>query len=186
MKQKYYLCVYQRKHKMNDNVKEIYLAGGCFWGTEHYLKMIKGVLFTEVGYANSLVENPSYEMVCKGNTMAAETVHIKYDASMIPLKMLLNMYFVSVDPTALNRQGNDVGVQYRTGIYYTDKNDLATINEVLFEQQKKYHEEIVVEVLPLENFYPAEDYHQDYLEKNPEGYCHLPLELFEYAKRFND
>ena len=102
----------------------------------------------------------------------------------IPLKMLLNMYFVSVDPTALNRQGNDVGVQYRTGIYYTDKNDLATINEVLFEQQKKYHEEIVIEVLPLENFYPAEDYHQDSLETNPDGYCHLSLSTLSFAKRF--
>ncbi len=172
-------------NKMNNNVKEIYLAGGCFWGTEHYLKMINGVVFTEVGYANSLVENPSYEMVCKGNTMAAETVYIKYDTSLISLETLLNVYFVSIDPTSVNKQGHDVGVQYRTGIYYTDENDLAVINKVIFEQQKKCSEEIVVEVMPLENFYPAEDYHQDYLTKNPNGYCHLPLELFEFAKRFN-
>lgn len=172
-------------NKMNNNVKEIYLAGGCFWGTEHYLKMINGVVFTEVGYANSLVENPSYEMVCKGNTMAAETVYIKYDTSLISLETLLNLYFVSIDPTSVNKQGHDVGVQYRTGIYYTDENDLAVINKVIFEQQKKCSEEIVVEVMPLENFYPAEDYHQDYLTKNPNGYCHLPLELFEFAKRFN-
>lgn len=171
--------------KMNNNVKEIYLAGGCFWGTEHYLKMINGVVFTEVGYANSLVENPSYEMVCKGNTMAAETVYIKYDTSLISLETLLNVYFVSIDPTSVNKQGHDVGVQYRTGIYYTDENDLVVINKVIFEQQKKCSEEIVVEVMPLENFYPAEDYHQDYLIKNPNGYCHLPLELFEFAKRFN-
>ena len=170
---------------MNNNVKEIYLAGGCFWGTEHYLKMINGVVFTEVGYANSLVENPSYEMVCKGNTMAAETVYIKYDTSLISLETLLNVYFVSIDPTSVNKQGHDVGVQYRTGIYYTDENDLVVINKVIFEQQKKCSEEIVVEVMPLENFYPAEDYHQDYLTKNPNGYCHLPLELFEFAKRFN-
>lgn len=172
-------------NKMNNNVKEIYLAGGCFWGTEHYLKMINGVVFTEVGYANSLVENPSYEMVCKGNTMAAETVYIKYDTSLISLETLLNLYFVSIDPTSVNKQGHDVGVQYRTGIYYTDENDLVVINKVIFEQQKKCSEEIVVEVMPLENFYPAEDYHQDYLIKNPNGYCHLPLELFEFAKRFN-
>ena len=172
-------------NKMNNNVKEIYLAGGCFWGTEHYLKMINGVVFTEVGYANSLVENPSYEMVCKGNTMAAETVYIKYDTSLISLETLLNVYFVSIDPTSVNKQGHDVGVQYRTGIYYTDENDLVVINKVIFEQQKKCSEEIVVEVMPLENFYPAEDYHQDYLTKNPNGYCHLPLELFEFAKRFN-
>lgn len=172
-------------NKMNNNVKEIYLAGGCFWGTEHYLKMINGVVFTEVGYANSLVENPSYEMVCKGNTMAAETVHIKYDASLISLEMIINMYFVSIDPTTLNRQGHDVGLQYRTGIYYTDESDVDTINKVILKQQQQYSEEIVVEVMPLENFYPAEDYHQDYLDKNPNGYCHLPLELFEFAKRFN-
>ena len=174
-----------KKIDMNDNIKEIYLAGGCFWGTEHYFKMIKGVIFTEVGYANSIVENPSYKMVCEGNTMAAETVHIKYDMSLISLETLLDMYFVSIDPTSINRQGHDVGVQYRTGIYYTDENDLAVINKVIFEQQKKCSEEIVVEVMPLENFYPAEDYHQDYLTKNPNGYCHLPLELFEFAKRFN-
>lgn len=169
---------------MNDNIKEIYLAGGCFWGTEHYFKMIKGVLYTEVGYANSHVKNPSYEMVCKGTTMAVETVYIRYDESLISLEMLLNMYFVSIDPTSLNRQGHDVGAQYRTGIYYIDANDITTINKVLLEQQRKYSEDIVVEVMPLDNFYPAEDYHQDYLDKNPNGYCHLPLELFEFAKHF--
>ena len=170
---------------MKDNVKEIYLAGGCFWGTEQYLKMISGVKFTETGYANSLVENPSYEMVCRGNTMAAETVHVKYDVSLLSLEMLLNIYFISIDPTSLNKQGHDVGVQYRTGIYYTDKSDVSVIDKVLVEQQKKFKEELGVEVMPLENFYPAEEYHQDYLDKNPNGYCHLPLELFEFAKRFN-
>lgn len=170
---------------MSNNIKEIYLAGGCFWGTEHYFKMIKGVTLTEVGYANSIVKNPTYKMVCDGGTMAAETVHIKYDASMISLEMLLNMYFVSIDPTSLNRQGHDVGMQYRTGIYYTDENDVTIVNKVLLEQQRRYSEEIVVEVLPLENFYSAEEYHQDYLDKNPNGYCHLPLELFEFAKQYN-
>ena len=159
MKIKYYLCM-QKHLFMDKNIKDIYLAGGCFWGTEHYFKMIKGVIFTEVGYANSIVENPSYKMVCEGNTMAAETVHIKYDMSLISFETLLDMYFVSIDPTSVNKQGHDVGVQYRTGIYYTDENDLAVINKVIFEQQKKCSEEIVVEVMPLENFYPAEDYHQ--------------------------
>ncbi len=171
---------------MDCNIKEIYLAGGCFWGTEHYFKMIKGVLSTEVGYANSIVESPSYEMVCKGDTMAAETVHIRYDVSLISLEMLLNMYFASIDPISVNKQGHDVGVQYRTGIYYTDKNDVAIINKILHEQQKNYLEEIVVEVIPLKNFYAAEEYHQDYLDKNPGGYCHLPLELFEFAKQYNN
>lgn len=170
---------------MNKNIKEIYLAGGCFWGTEHYFKMIEGVVFTEVGYANSVIENPSYEEVCSGNTKAAEAVFIKYDSSVISLEMLLDMYFVSIDPTSINKQGHDVGLQYRTGIYYIDENDLSVINEVILRQQKNYDEEIVVEVMPLENFYAAEDYHQDYLDKNPNGYCHLPLELFEYAKKFS-
>ena len=116
---------------MQDNVKEIYLAGGCFWGTEHYLKMINGVVFTEVGYANSVVVNPNYEEVCSGKTMAAEAVHVKYDASVISLEFLLEMYFVSIDPTSVNKQGHDVGLQYRTGIYYTDCNDLTVINEFI-------------------------------------------------------
>lgn len=171
---------------MNDNIKDIYLAGGCFWGTEHYFKMIKGVVFTEVGYANSVVKSPSYEMVCTGKTMAAETVHVKYDKSLISLKQLLQMYFVSIDPTSLNKQGHDVGIQYRTGIYYVDKEDLAVINAEILEQQKQHEEDIVVEVLPLENFYTAEEYHQDYLDKNPDGYCHLPFELFEFAKGFKN
>ena len=170
---------------MNKNTKEIYLAGGCFWGTEHYFKMIKGVISTEVGYANSVMENPSYEDVCSGKTMAAETVYIKYDPSVISLEMLLDMYFVSIDPTSINKQGHDVGLQYRTGIYYTDENDLSVINDVILRQQKNYDEEIVVEVMHLENFYAAEDYHQDYLDKNPNGYCHLPLELFEFAKKMS-
>ena len=170
---------------MNKNIKEIYLAGGCFWGTEHYFKMIEGVVFTEVGYANSVIENPSYEEVCSGNTNAAEAVYIKYDSSIISLEMLLDMYFVSIDPTSINKQGHDVGLQYRTGIYYTDKDDLYIINEVILKQQERYEDEIVVEVMPLENFYVAEDYHQDYLDKNPNGYCHLPLELFEYASKMS-
>ena len=167
---------------MQGNIKEIYLAGGCFWGTEHYLKMINGVVFTEVGYANSVVENPKYEEVCSGKTRAAEAVHVKYDASVISLECLLEMYFVSIDPTSVNKQGHDVGLQYRTGIYYTDCDDVTVINEFILRQQKNYDSEIVVEVMPLDNFYVAEEYHQDYLDKNPSGYCHLPLELFEYAK----
>jgi peptide methionine sulfoxide reductase msrA/msrB len=147
--------------------------------------MIKGVLITEVGYANSVIENPSYEDVCSGRTMAAETVYIKYDSSVISLEMLLDMYFVSIDPTSINKQGHDVGLQYRTGIYFTDENDLSVINDAILRQQKNYDEEIVVEVMPLENFYAAEDYHQDYLDKNPNGYCHLPLELFEFARKMS-
>lgn len=165
------------------NLKDIYLAGGCFWGTEHYFKQIDGVEQTEVGYANGNKANPSYEEVCTGNTQAAETVHITYDPAKTDLAFLLEMYFMAIDPTLLNRQGNDRGTQYRTGIYYTDKDDLPVVERVMNEQRKKFDEPIVVEVLPLKNFYTAEEYHQDYLTKNPNGYCHLPKALFEFARK---
>ena len=164
-------------------MNKIYLAGGCFWGTEHYFKMIDGVVETKVGYANSIKENPTYKEVCSGETKAAETVMVEYDPNRISLEFLLDMYFHAIDPTSINKQGHDVGLQYRTGIYYTDANDLPAINKVMSEQQAKISGKIAVEVMPLQNFYTAEDYHQDYLEKNPDGYCHLPVELFEWVKK---
>lgn len=164
-------------------LKEIYLAGGCFWGTEHYFKQIEGVKETEVGYANGVTKNPTYQEVCTDKTQFAETVRIEYDPEVVDLRFLLNMYFEAIDPTAVNRQGHDVGSQYRTGIYYTDASDLPTINAVMDEQQRKLSELIAVEVEPLKNFYKAEEYHQDYLDKNPNGYCHLPRSLFEYARK---
>lgn len=165
--------------------KTIYFAGGCFWGTEHYFKMIKGVVGTTVGYANSIMENPSYKDVCSGDTLAAETVKVDYDPSSVSLEFLTRMFFHAIDPTSLNRQGNDIGTQYRTGIYYTDNEDLAEIYKVFEEQRSTTEGEIVVEVEALQNFYAAEDYHQDYLDKNPDGYCHLPFTLFEFAKEAN-
>lgn len=165
--------------------KTIYFAGGCFWGTEHYFKMIKGVVGTTVGYANSIMENPSYKDVCSGDTLAAETVKVDYDPSLVSLEFLTRMFFHAIDPTSLNRQGNDIGTQYRTGIYYTDNEDLAEIYKVFEEQRSTTEGEIVVEVKALQNFYAAEDYHQDYLDKNPDGYCHLPFTLFEFAKKAN-
>lgn len=165
--------------------KTIYFAGGCFWGTEHYFKMIKGVVGTTVGYANSIMENPSYKDVCSGDTLAAETVKIDYDPSLVSLEFLTRMFFHAIDPTSLNRQGNDIGTQYRTGIYYTDNEDLAEIYKVFEEQRSTTEGEIVVEVKALQNFYAAEDYHQDYLDKNPDGYCHLPYTLFEFAREAN-
>lgn len=165
--------------------KTIYFAGGCFWGTEHYFKMIKGVVGTTVGYANSIMENPSYKDVCSGDTLAAETVKVDYDPSSVSLEFLTRMFFHAIDPTSLNRQGNDIGTQYRTGIYYTDNEDLAEIYKVFEEQRSTTEGEIVVEVKALQNFYTAEDYHQDYLDKNPDGYCHLPFSLFEFAKEAN-
>lgn len=165
--------------------KTIYFAGGCFWGTEHYFKMIKGVVGTTVGYANSIMENPSYKDVCSGDTLAAETVKVDYDPSLVSLEFLTRMFFHAIDPTSLNRQGNDIGTQYRTGIYYTDNEDLAEIYKVFEEQMSTTEGEIVVEVKALQNFYAAEDYHQDYLDKNPDGYCHLPYTLFEFAREAN-
>lgn len=165
--------------------KTIYFAGGCFWGTEHYFKMIKGVVGTTVGYANSIMENPSYKDVCSGDTLAAETVKVDYDPSLVSLEFLTRMFFHAIDPTSLNRQGNDIGTQYRTGIYYTDNEDLAEIYKVFEEQRSTTEGEIVVEVEALQNFYAAENYHQDYLDKNPDGYCHLPYTLFEFAREAN-
>ena len=166
-------------------MKEIYLAGGCFWGTEHFFKQIRGVIETEVGFANGHTENPTYQEVYTDKTGFAETVLVKYNPDVVSLEFLLQMYFVAIDPTSLNKQGHDEGTRYRTGIYYTDSSDLAIINKVYEAEQQKYSQPFAVERLPLENYYPAEDYHQDYLDKNPDGYCHLPLELFEFARKAN-
>lgn len=165
--------------------KEIYMAGGCFWGTEHYLKQIRGVEKTEVGYANGHTDNPTYKEVCTDRTGFAETVQVVYNPEEISLKFLVELYFKAIDPTSVNQQGHDKGTQYRTGVYYVDENDRATIQSVFDEVQKEFDEPLAVELLPLENFYPAEDYHQDYLVKNPEGYCHLPIAMFEFAKQAN-
>lgn len=166
-------------------MKEIYLAGGCFWGTEHYLKQIRGVESTEVGYANGRGENPTYEEVYTDVTGFAECVKVVYDPEVLSLKKVVELYFHSIDPMSLNQQGNDIGTRYRTGIYYTDESDRATIESVYRAVEEEMGATIVVELEPLHNFYPAEEYHQDYLDKNPQGYCHLPLHLFEYARKAN-
>ncbi|MBP1539434.1 MAG: peptide-methionine (S)-S-oxide reductase MsrA [Prevotella sp.] len=163
--------------------KDIYFAGGCFWGTEHYFKQIAGVVLTEVGYANGNTENPTYKDVCTDTTGFAETVHVVYDPDIVSLQFLTDMYFHAIDPTSLNQQGHDHGTQYRTGIYYTDADDLTTLSRVYDEKQEETKEKFVVELLPLRNFYPAEEYHQDYLDKNPDGYCHLPVSLFDFARK---
>ena len=159
-------------------LKKIYLAGGCFWGTDHLFSLVEGVEKTVAGYANSRVADPTYEMVCSGRTGAAETVEVIYDDTRVSLTELLYIYFRSIDPTTFDRQGNDVGTQYRTGIYYTDSSDLPVIEADVATVQRRYSEPLAVEVLPLENFYPAELYHQQYLYKNPKGYCHISPSLF--------
>jgi peptide methionine sulfoxide reductase msrA/msrB len=153
-------------------LKDIYLAGGCFWGVEKYMASIYGVYDVTSGYANGNTENPSYQDVIN-NSGHAETVHVQYDPERIDLKSLLIYYFKVINPTSLNKQGNDKGIQYRTGIYYIDAKDKAVIEEVIALEQEKYKDEIVTEVMPLEHYYLAEEYHQDYLEKNPTGYCHI-------------
>lgn len=163
--------------------KEIYLAGGCFWGAEHFFKQIEGVVRTEVGFANGHTENPTYKEVYTDTTGYAETVHIVFDDTVADLDFLLKMFFKAIDPTSLNKQGEDKGTRYRTGIYFTDESDLPVIVQVMEEEQRNYANPIVVEIEPLKNFYKAEDYHQDYLDKNPTGYCHLPLALFKFAKQ---
>lgn len=164
-------------------LKDIYLAGGCFWGTEHYFKQVQGVENTEVGYANGHIDNPTYEQVCTDRTGFAETVHVRYDPTIGNLDFILDLYFKAIDPTSLNQQGHDHGTQYRTGIYYTDSSDLPVIKRAMAELQRQYNEPLEVEVKPLANFYTAEEYHQDYLDKNPQGYCHLPQSLFEEARK---
>ena len=164
-------------------MKEIYLAGGCFWGTEHYFKQIDGVRETEVGFANGNTENPTYEEVYTDTTGYAETVKVVYDETKVSLRFLIDMFFHAIDPTLLNRQGHDVGTRYRTGVYYTDDSERTEIERIFNEKRRQYDKPVVTEIAPLRNFFPADEYHQDYLVKHPDGYCHLPFELFEFAKR---
>lgn len=156
-------------------MKKIVLAGGCFWGVKEFLSRINGVISTEVGYANGRTENPTYEDVCYKNTYFAEACLVEYDEKILSLEDLLKEYWSIIDPTTLNRQGPDVGSQYRTGIYYLNEDDIEIILKSKEENQKNYDKKIVTEVVPLTNYYKAEEYHQKYLKKNPNGYCHIKL-----------
>jgi len=157
--------------------KTIYLAGGCFWGTEAYFSKLKGVVRTLCGYANGKTANPTYEEVCGSDTGHAETVLVEFDPSIIPMDKLLTEFFKTIDPTTKNRQGNDFGSQYRSGIYYVDAADAPVIQRYVLAKKAEYEKPIVTEILPLSCFYPAEEYHQKYLDKNPNGYCHVDLSL---------
>ena len=152
---------------------EIYLAGGCFWGLEEYFSRISGVLQTSVGYANGQVETTNYQLIKE--TDHAETVQVVYDEKVVSLREILLYYFRVIDPLSVNQQGNDRGRQYRTGIYYKDEEDLPTINTVVREQELLIGCKIAVEVEKLRHYILAEDYHQDYLKKNPGGYCHIDV-----------
>jgi peptide-methionine (S)-S-oxide reductase/peptide methionine sulfoxide reductase msrA/msrB len=162
--------------------KVIYLAGGCFWGTEKYLSGIHGIIKTDVGYANGNTENPTYQEVCHNNTGHAETVRVEFDPETISLSFILTLYYDVINPTSINKQGGDTGTQYRTGIYYIDEMDVETIKESIADLKTRYDKPIAIEVLPLKNYYLAEEYHQKYLDKNPNGYCHIGVDKFDKAK----
>lgn len=158
-------------------MKTVILAGGCFWGVEAYFKQIKGVVDTSCGYANGNKENPTYKEVCNGLATHAEAVEIKYNENETSLDKIFEHFFRIIDPTSLNKQGNDVGVQYRSGIYYLDEDTKEKALAFIEKEQENFSKPIVVSVEPLNNYFLAEEYHQDYLEKNPTGYCHIDLGL---------
>ncbi len=164
------------------NIKTIYLAGGCFWGMQKFLDQFNGVVKTEVGYANGPDRKPSYRDVCS-DSGHAETVRVDYDEDVISLRRLLEFYFTVIDPLSVNRQGGDSGIQYRTGIYYADESQLGDIDAVYKAQEEKYGAKLAVGKEPIRNFFSAEEYHQKYLEKNPDGYCHIPEKYFHIAER---
>ncbi len=166
-------------------MKTIYLAGGCFWGLQKYLDQFEGVSETEVGYANGPDRAPTYEAVCQ-NSGHAETVRVVYDPEKISLEKLLDFYFMVIDPLSVNRQGYDKGIQYRTGIYFTEEEQVPEILKVYGREEDKAGEPLAVAVEPLKNFYSAEVYHQKYLDKNPGGYCHIQNRFFSIAKTQKD
>lgn len=162
-------------------MKTIYLAGGCFWGVQRFFDQFDGVIRTETGYANGPEKAPTYQDVC-ADSGHAETVRIDYDESRITLEELLDDYFMVIDPTSVNRQGHDEGIQYRTGIYWTEESQVPVIEARMKKEQEKAGQPLAVETGKLVNFFPAEEYHQKYLEKNPGGYCHIPLGLLNLKK----
>lgn len=164
------------------SVKTIYLAGGSFWGTQQYIRNFKGIEKTNLGYANSLVPNPRYREVCQGKTGAAECVKVDYDPSVISLEAIVKLYFLSINPTSVNRQGNDVGPQYRTGIYYTDAADGDIVLQTIASLEESYDAPIAVEVMPLKNFYRAEKSLQNYLDRAPGGHCTINPVIMDFSR----
>ncbi len=164
-------------------MKKIVLAGGCFWGVEEYYRRLKGVHETRVGYAQGIKDQPSYQEVCTGQTLHAEVVEINYDETVIPYEKILEHLFRISDPTSLNKQGNDIGTQYRAGIYPETEEDMIAAKEYILVRQAEYSKPIVLEVEKLRDFYDAETYHQKYLVKNPSGYCHVNMNLIKPEER---
>lgn len=165
-------------------MKEIYLAGGCFWGVERYLSLIRGVAEAVSGYVNGKTTETDYESVCAGSGHA-EAVKVTYNDDILPLEKLLSLFYKVIDPFSINRQGNDRGIQYRTGIYYSEDGDESVIRRSIDSLEESLGKKTVIEVEPLRNWCPAEEFHQEYLVKNPGGYCHIAPGLFEEAKKAN-
>lgn len=167
--------------------KVIYFAGGCFWGVAHFFKGVDGVVKVTAGYANGALDHqPSYEEVYTDRTGFAETVEVRYDPSRVSLPELVDLYFTVVDPLSLNRQGGDVGTRYRTGVYFVSEEDLPLIRPRFEVESARLGAPLSVELEPLRSFYPAEEYHQDYLDKHTGGYCHIPLPAFRYLRLYQD
>ncbi len=161
-------------------MKTIYLAGGCFWGLQKFIDQFDGVTETEVGYANGPDRAPTYQEVCR-DSGHAETVRVVYDEAVISLEKLLEYYFMVIDPLSVNRQGEDKGIQYRTGVYYSDESQRPVIETAFAREREKAGAPLAVALEPIRNFFSAEEYHQKYLEKNPDGYCHIPRSYFSIA-----
>jgi peptide methionine sulfoxide reductase msrA/msrB len=170
------------KSSDGSSIGTVYLAGGCFWGIEKLMGSVRGVIDTECGYANGIsADKANYIDVCRGGTGFRETVRVAYDKRVVSLDAILFVFFRNIDPTVENEQGNDVGAQYQTGIYYTD-DDTGREVERIAAVEKQRHECFLVEIGKLKSFYAAEEYHQHYLDKKPNGYCHIPKEAFDEAK----
>ena len=162
-------------------MRTIYLAGGCFWGMQKFFDQFEGVISTQVGYANGPDAAPTYQDVCR-NSGHAETVKIDYEEGKLSLGALMDLYFLVVDPLSVNKQGEDEGIQYRTGVYYTDDDQFPALRAAFDAEAAKVGAPLAVELLPLKNFFPAEEYHQKYLDKNSGGYCHIPQRMFAIGK----
>ena len=166
--------------------KVIYFAGGCFWGVEHFFKGVDGVVSATPGYANGSVDNPSYEQVYTDTTGHVETVKVVYDDARVSLERLLKLFFASIDPLDTGGQGHDRGTRYRTGVYYSDPSDLPVLEAGFAALRSRLGVSPATELLRLKGFWPAEERHRDYLDKNPGGYCHLDLKVFRYLRLYQD
>ena len=167
-------------------MKSIYFAAGCFWGAGHFFSGVDGVAAVTTGFANGNTLNPSYKEVYTDTTGFAETVKVEYNPSLVSLKELTELFFTIIDPLSVNRQGEDEGIRYRTGVYYTSDEELPIIKAVFDDVESRLGRPLAVELCPLRNFYSAEEYHQHYLDKNPGGYCHIPLKTFRYLRLYQD